>query len=154
MLSKVYFFGAACASFAHTGTWSISLAAYFFPSLFVKQWVRYLHPSSVFLPPMPWSDIKADSIGTGAHCFLQWDEILTSAMYLLWACSLTVKARQKIGKSNGTVSDVAGLLSASFFVGPAGAALCALWDRDEMILSGFRKSQPQTMIIDNASKLK
>lgn len=152
MLGKVYFFGTICASVAHTATWAISLTAYLFPALFAPQYVGYLLPARVFLPPMPWWDIEADSIGTGAHWFLQWDEVLTSTMYLLWACSLTIKARQKVGKTSGVIVDVLGLLSSALLVGPAGAALCALWERDEIVLSTELKRSAKSSDTDKAYK--
>lgn len=142
LLGKVYFFGVFCAAAGHVGTWMLSLTAYLFPSLFSKDWVQFLLPVNVFLPPMPWSDVKADSIGTGAHWFLQWDEILTSTMYLLWACSLTIRARKQNGRSSGIVADVCGLLGSALLVGPAGAALFALAERDDIVFTNGNK-RPQ-----------
>lgn len=101
---------------------------------------------------MPWWDIRADSIGTGAHWFLQWDEVLTSTIYLLWGCSLAIKARQRVRRSRGTVTDILGLLSAALVVGPAGAALCALWERDELVLSEHLKKNNTTNDLGESSK--
>jgi len=141
LLNKVYFFGTTCASVTHVGTWMLSLTAYAFPSLFAPQMVPYLLPAQVFVPAMPWSNVKANSLATGVHWFLQWDELLTSFMYLLWACSLLIKTRQILGRTTGIVGEVLGLMGSALFVGPAGAALVAVQDRDGIVFGQASKDE-------------
>lgn len=134
-LNRVYSFGIWCAAATHLGTWSISLLAYFFPTLFASGIAHRLVPKAVFLPPMPWWNVRADSIATGSHWFLQWDEILACSMYLLWACSLYLEAKKQAGRTTA-ISEVLGLVFSALLVGPAGAVLVALQGRDDIAFNG------------------
>ena len=58
-----------------------------------------------------------------------------------------MNARQRVGRSKGMLGDVLGLLGTAVVVGPAGAALCALWERDELVFG--ETSEKRGIIIDN-----
>jgi len=72
-------------------------------------------------------------------------------MYLLWASSLLVNTRQIIGRTTGIVGDVLGLLSSALFVGPAGAALVAVRERDGTVFSRASKEEREEFVSDAAA---
>lgn len=132
-LRRVHLFGMGLSALGHIGTWSISLLAMLSPTLFESGVAEILHPSSVFLNTSPFSGAKAHDIAEGVKWFLQWDLLVGSTAVLLWAVTLKVQA-QNTGASVRTLfSELTSWSIVSAFIGPSGAAVMALWTRDELV---------------------
>lgn len=132
-LRWAHMFGIGCSAWGHIGTWSISLLAMFFPQLFAPGVAEVLHPSHVFLNALPWSGAKAANIAEGAKWFLQWDLLIGSTAMLLWAIALRVRVETPRSSLSAYVSQFAFLLLVSLVIGPSGAAVVAVWTRDELV---------------------
>jgi hypothetical protein len=132
-LRWVYMFGIGCSAWGHIGTWSISLLAMIFPQLFAPGVAKIFHPSSVFLNTSPFSGAKADGLAEGSKWFLQWDLLIGSAAMLLWAIVLRVQVDNARSTLSPYLSQFAFQLLVSFVVGPSGAAVVAVWTRDELV---------------------
>jgi hypothetical protein len=132
-LRWVYMFGIGCSAWGHIGTWSISLLAMFSPQLFALGVAEIFHPSSIFLNASPFSGAKAASIAEGSKWFLQWDLLIGSAAMLLWAIALRVQAESPRSSFLAYLSQFTFLLLVSFVIGPSGAAVVAVWTRDELV---------------------
>lgn len=129
-LRRVYKFGLCCAAIPHIGTITVSLMAYMFPHLFADGVATQFHPANLFVPVSPFSGAQAESVGQGAHWFLQWDMILMFCTYMVWAYFAYIKVKYP---RSGVFSFVTmfWMVGQSLVVGPMGAALLAVWERDE-----------------------
>lgn len=134
---RVYVFGIACSALTHIATLGVSLSAYFFPSLFGAEVVRFLQPSYVFVPTSPFSNAKAGSIGEGAHWFLQWDDIIMCSAFLVWACAINTNV---VREGKGGLSNLLRFLAASLILGPGGSAMLAMWEMEEVVHSRLATS--------------
>lgn len=137
-----YMFGIGCSAWGHVGTWSISLLAMLFPQLFATGMAELLTPSNVFLNASPFSGARAADIAEGSKWFLQWDLLIGSASMLLWAITLRVQAETTRSSLPAYISQFVFLLLVSAVIGPSGAAVVAVWTRDELVFgkSGKAKS--------------
>jgi hypothetical protein len=141
-LNGVYMFGIGCSTLGHIGTWSISLLAMLSPGLFASGVDELLHPSNVFLNTSPFSGAKAANIADGVKWFLQWDLLVGSAAMLLWAIALRVQAETVRSSLSAYLSQFTFLLLVSAVIGPSGAAVMALWARDELVFGKSVKEKP------------
>ncbi|THX18902.1 hypothetical protein D6D17_01778 [Aureobasidium pullulans] len=129
---RVYTFGLCCATVPHVGTIAISLMSLFFPSFFAGNLATEFHPWNLFVPVSPLSGAQARTVGEGAHWFLQWDMILMFCTYLVWAYFADIKVKYP---DSGVVSPhlILRMLGWSLLFGPMGAALLAMWERDDVV---------------------
>jgi hypothetical protein len=141
-LQWVYMFGISCSALGHIATWSISLLAMLWPALFAPGIAELLHPSNVFLNTSPFSGARAPNIAEGAKWFLQWDLLVGSAAMLLWAIALRVQAETARPTLWAYLSQFAFLSTVSMVIGPSGAAVVALWARDELVFGKIAKAKP------------
>ncbi|KAB8258589.1 hypothetical protein BDV32DRAFT_151213 [Aspergillus pseudonomiae] len=136
-LRWVYAFAFANAALTHLISWTISLSSVFVPGIFSGEFVDALHPGKVFEVPIPWEEPvrTVGSVGEGVHAFLRWDYIIGSLGMLIWAGSLYAAAQKGVYGRVGCLGlfAKAGLLSA--FVGPVGAAVELMWEREELVLA-------------------
>jgi hypothetical protein len=132
-LRLAYMFGVSCSAWGHIGTWSISLIAMLFPQLFALGVAEVLHPKNVFLNALPWSGAKAANIAEGMKWLLQWDLLIGSVVMLLWAIAVRVRVETPRSSLLAYVSQLALLLTVSLIIGPSGAAVMAVWTRDELV---------------------
>ena len=104
----------------------------FFPSFFAGNLATEFHPWNLFVPVSPLSGAQARTVGEGAHWFLQWDMILMFCTYLVWAYFADIKVKYP---DSGVVSPqlFLRLLGRSLLFGPMGAALLAMWERDDVV---------------------
>jgi hypothetical protein len=131
-LRAAYKFALLFAVPAHLFTWTLSLSAFFLPSLFTPQAAASMHPLNALIPPNPrkaW-DAKAIDIAQGSLWLLKWDYWIGSIAYLVFAVAARSYASKKIG-----LKDVMAAVGRSVLLGPLSAALTLLWERDEMVLA-------------------
>ncbi|KAI4746408.1 hypothetical protein E4T50_03268 [Aureobasidium sp. EXF-12298] len=131
-LRRVYIFGLCCAAIPHIGTIAISMISLLFPKFFANNIAAQFHPANLFIPVSPFSGKQAGSVGEGAHWFLQWDMTLMFLTYLVWAYFAVVKV---IYPKSGVFSTslLVRLAGWSLLFGPMGAALLAIWERDDIV---------------------
>ena len=132
-LRHVFAFGIACSAIGHIAPWSISLLALLCPSLFARGVAELLTPSNVFLNVSPFSGAKASTLADGTKWFLQWDLLVGSTAMLIWAFTLSVKVERAQTSLLTHVWHFASLLLVSIIAGPTGAAVMAIWERDELV---------------------
>ena len=102
-------------------------------------------PLLVFKPVWPFGSRKAHTLADGALWFLQWDLITSSSALLLWAFTLRTEAE---GSKVMFYQFALGLILSLVFsvaVGPSGAAVLALWARDELVF-GKWEHEKQTAL--------
>lgn len=135
----LYAFAFSLAAIPHIVTVILACTAACFLGLFAGNVGAMLVPSSVFLPPSPWSGLKAPSLAEGCKWLLQWDFVIGSSAVLCWAgCQyLNVYTRAGAGVRNYLVQDkgwlVPKVLFFSLLAGPVGAAVELMWERDELL---------------------
>ena len=106
--------------------------AHLFPVLFSRTYLPQLQPAQVFLPVNPFNThTHAKTLADGALWFLQWDFYTGVAATLVWAMTLLR------GSTGGKLSASTILKTAllTLCLGPAGAAVAAVWERDERVFS-------------------
>ncbi|KAK6002975.1 hypothetical protein QM012_000820 [Aureobasidium pullulans] len=131
-LRRVYIFGLCCAAIPHFGTIAVSMVSLLFPTFFAHDIPAQFHPANLFVPVSPFSGKQAGTVSEGAHWFLQWDMTIMFLTYLVWAYFAVVKV---IYPKSGIFSTslLLHLAGWSLFFGPMGAALLAIWERDDII---------------------
>jgi len=129
---RVYIFGLCCAAITHIGTLIVSTMSLLFPTFFAKDISAQFHPGNLFVPVSPFSGKQASTVGEGAHWFLQWDMTIMFLTYLVWAYFAAVKV---IYPNSGVLSAslILRLAGWSLLFGPMGAAMLAIWERDDTI---------------------
>ena len=135
LLRTCYRQGLALAMVTNILSWSVSLCAICFPGFFDSRVARDLQPHNVFVPPLPWSGIEAQSLVQGSHWILLWDDLLMGAIYLVWAATI-------LRCCNVSSVRVIRLALTSVLVGPCGAALLMVWERDELVHSEIPTKKP------------
>lgn len=148
-LRRAYMFPLAVGAAVHWGVILLSINPAFFAPLLA------LVPGGVVLPAMP--SLAAifvpklkpapdgDLLVHGCLTLLQADMYCAGAAALLWACALRRPGlfapsdpRKRVGGSAGRVRAMAGLFGSALIrtllLGPFGAALELLWERDEAVL--------------------
>ncbi|KAG9595461.1 hypothetical protein KCU77_g1834, partial [Aureobasidium melanogenum] len=138
-LRRVYIFGLCCAAIPHIGTIAISTISLLFPKFFANNIAAQFHPANLFIPVSPFSGKQAGSVGEGAHWFLQWDMTLMFLTYLVWAYFAVVKVIYPKSEVFST-SLLLRLAGWSLIFGPMGAALLAIWERDDLVFNAQEQS--------------
>ena len=139
-LRYVYVFGLACSAIIHLGTWTLSICSLLFPIIFAPGVATLLHPANVFGLTSLLSEVKAPSPGDGVKWVLQWDFAIGGAAMLVWAATLRLYAEPKQPGFLAYLGRFLSLGVASAVVGPAGAALLAVWERDELVMAKGEKN--------------
>lgn len=136
-LRRAYGFGLVSSTAGHLTAWFLSLLAYTFPVLFSAKYLPMMQPSVVFGYIWPFPPAQAQTLAEGALWFLQWDLLIGAIAVLLWALTLWISAKRQEGSFYQWVIGFikAGVLSVA--VGPCGAAVIAVWARDELV---FRRA--------------
>ncbi|KAL8893647.1 MAG: hypothetical protein Q9192_005060 [Flavoplaca navasiana] len=115
-------------------TWTISISALLFPSIFAAEVGNLLKPSSVFLPAVATPSTKMPSIAAAAFQLLQYDEIVGTTAMLLWSTTIYIIAMEQRGPAGWVSLMIKGIVIETL-VGPVGFAVAALWARDEIIFA-------------------
>jgi hypothetical protein len=148
---RVYMFALGCAAVPHIGTIAVCTTALLLPRSFESNFAKQLHPMNIFVPMLPFSGVEAATVGIGAHWFLQWDMVLMFCTYLVWAYFAAIKVKQR-GSGLLSTSLILRLSGWTLLFGPMGAALLAIWERDELVLDALeqkiksRKDTPQNLV--------
>jgi len=132
-LRRVYVFAILSSVSGHAISWGISLLAYAFPILFNTKFVAELQPSNIFLPVVPFGDRQAATLADGALWFLQWDVVTGTSAVLLWALTLRTTAKHEDATPLQWVIGMVKVGVIATVLGPAGAAVVAIWGRDELV---------------------
>lgn len=132
-LRHLYAIGFAAASLTHVASWAISFTAMLFPSMFNAEAAASLSPQNVFLTPLPWSPLKSESLGAGAHWLLQWDQLVGTVAVLLWSVILFRSAHLSRGVAFSTCGLVMKVFALCLLTGVAGAAVEVMWEREELL---------------------
>ncbi|KAI4764439.1 hypothetical protein E4T52_03342 [Aureobasidium sp. EXF-3400] len=129
---RVYIFGLCCAAIPHIGTLAVSAMSLVRPTFFANNISAEFHPTNLFIPVSPFPGKQASTLGEGAHWFLQWDMTLMFISYLVWAYFAAVKV---IYPNSGVFSAqlILRLAGWSLLFGPMGAAMLAIWERDDIV---------------------
>lgn len=136
-LRWVYAFAFGNTALTHLVSWIISLASVLVPGIFSGEFVDALHPGRVFEVPIPWEEPvrTVASVGHGVHAFLRWDYIIGSLGVLVWAASLYAAAQKGAYGKVGWLGLFGKAILLSVFVGPVGAAVELMWEREELVLA-------------------
>lgn len=92
--------------------------------------------SNLLIPPNPFNtDVRISSFLEGATWFLQWDYIMMSLAYFVWA--ITVRHGVVVPGDSGASDSLAKIIVVSviksLLMGPIGAALSLVWERDQLV---------------------
>jgi hypothetical protein len=134
-LRNVYKFGLMLSAPIHAAVWGLSLAALITPQIFTPAVATAFHPLNALIPanPLTYGAAPVPSMVKGALNFLQWDYFVSSTAYLVFA--LTARFNTKVEPRGFSASAAAGSVTRVAVLGPVGAALSYLWERDEIVLA-------------------
>ena len=139
-IRRAYLFALGTSAFAHLLYTGLGLAAWLAPGLLSSKLAVQLRPESYFVPVNPFNGfVKAASLPDGALWFLQWDLIVGVLSTMVWGVAVRLSAMGKVGNFGAWARALFkyGLIGA--VVGPSGAAVVAIWGRDEIVLAGKEK---------------
>ena len=106
-----------------------------FPDLFALDYRHAFDFSKVFVPKAITASTPMDSIGSGAHMLLQYDELIGSSAMLVWAFALFVQAREVATHALHISRIVILCLLTLVLGGPLGLAVAIIWARDELVFA-------------------
>ncbi|KAH8703342.1 hypothetical protein BGW36DRAFT_354763 [Talaromyces proteolyticus] len=131
----IYGFAFGLTATPHIIVLSISLTALLYPGLYSPRFAGLLHPQNVFIPPSPWSEIKAPHLVEGCKWLLQWDYIIGSTAVLVWVLTqyISLQLSQTHDKRCSWNCLLWKIVIWTVLTGPTAAAIQLLWKRDEII---------------------
>jgi hypothetical protein len=126
----------------HLYTWTLSLTSLVWPSLFTLEAAASLHPMNAFIPmnPLKAWDAKAVDIAQGSHWLLQWDYWIGSLAYFIFAAAAKSNVSKKFSVKDGILA-----VGKMIVLGPIGAALTLLWERDELVFVPAEKKEKKVV---------
>ncbi|RMD39673.1 hypothetical protein DV735_g5457, partial [Chaetothyriales sp. CBS 134920] len=147
-LRAVYLFALSFGISAHLVPLLFGTLAQLFPRLFAPPYDAQFLPASLLVPVNPFGSYKADTLADGALPFLQWDTIVGVASVAIWGFSLRTFARYPSISGCGStvtprqvVADAAKFTVLASIIGPAAAAVVAVWTRDELVLLTLKEEK-------------
>ncbi|RMZ92026.1 hypothetical protein DV736_g768, partial [Chaetothyriales sp. CBS 134916] len=140
-LRSVYLFALFFGIGAHLIPLFFGALAQLFPVLFAPPYNAQFLPSHFLIPVNPFGDYQAGTLADGALPFLQWDTIVGVISVALWGLSLRTLAKHENATSRRVVSNAIKLAILALIIGPAGAAVVAVWARDELVLRGTDRQE-------------
>lgn len=150
-LRQCYVFAISFGASAHIIPLLFSGLAFLFPVLFAAPYDRQFLPSNLLIPVNPFGDYQAKTLADGALPFLQWDAIVGVLSVASWGLTVRLLVTGEQITARGALVGVALTAAVSAFVGPAGAAVVAIWGRDELVLN---KGASETKAITGGRKSK
>ena len=132
-LRRAYIFGVLCSTGAHVAVKSFGFLASAFPVLFAPPYDKQLLASNVQTPVNPFAPYQAQTLADGALWFLQWDTWVGVISTAIWGMSLRIMAKHETPTIGQWISGLVRISLTSFLVGPCGAAVVAIWARDESV---------------------
>ncbi|KAM3441580.1 hypothetical protein NHJ13734_002804 [Beauveria thailandica] len=137
-LRFVYALAFGNAAVSHLVAVTVTVGTAFAPAIFDPDYAVSLHPSKVLQTVLPWAAnpvAQIQTLGDGVNIFLRWDYVLGTTSLLLWATVLHARAYKHYeGKCVDVVSLLAKIATLYAVVGPAGAAVELMWEREEFAL--------------------
>lgn len=135
-MRRAYLFALMTSAGAHLLFVGSGLVAWLLPNVLSAKLEVQLHPENFFVPVNPFSDEKATTLPNGALWFLQWDLILGVVATMIWGLAVRLSATGQRGSLGSWARALIkyGVIAAA--VGPSGAAVVAIWGRDEIALTG------------------
>lgn len=133
-MRRAYLLALGTSAGAHLLYTGLGLAAYYLPGVLSTKLQVQLQPENFFVPPNPFGDEKATTLSNGALWFLQWDLIIGVLATMIWGVAVELSAS---GKQHGLGAWMKALVeygAIAAVVGPSGAAVVAVWRRDERVL--------------------
>lgn len=131
----VYIFALVLSGFTHISAMTLAATSRLFPSLFAPEYVGMFNPSNVFFPSTISMTTQMPSIGHGALLLLQYDGLIGSASFVLWASTLYVRAYGRRRVFDRWLSLFAANVLLTALVGPVGCVVALIWARDELVAS-------------------
>ena len=131
----VYLIAVLVALVTHVSTFAIMGLSSMIPELFAIEYRDAFTFSSVFWPSMLLQVSPVETIGRGAHLFLQYDLIVGSASMLLWGITSLSLTNAKLRDQTSMLGIVMIVILATLMTGPIGCAAVLFWIRDEKILA-------------------
>lgn len=130
---RAFKFALAASTGAHLLYTGLGLIAGFAPSLLSSKLQVQLAPENYFIPPNPFGDLQARTLASGALWFLQWDLIIGVLSTMIWGIAVQLNASNKQDSLGAWIFSLLKYGLLALIVGPAGAAVMAIWKRDEAI---------------------
>ena len=123
------------AAFSQISTIQLVAISNMFPGWFTLEYQRMFRFFDVFVPKAIAASTKMDSIGSGAHLLLQYDELIGSTSMVLWSLAQFAQIRERTGRSPDMLR--VGILSLSTLAitGPLGLTVALVWARDELVFA-------------------
>lgn len=132
-LRRVYKFGLALTVPSHAVVWGLSLAALVLPDIYTPSIAAAFDPLAALIPANPFtqSETSTASMAQGTLCFLQWDYWMSALTYLFF--SLRARFNAKIDSQGFRLRNMTDLIVRTITLGPMGASLSYIWERDEIV---------------------
>ena len=141
-MRRAYLFAMLTSAGAHLLYVGLGTAALLVPNLLSAKLATQLHPENFWVPPNPFrDDIKALSLPDGALWFLQWDLVIGVLSTMIWGISIRLSSVGKVDSFGAWIRAVIKYGAIAMITGPAGAAVVAVWGRDEMVLGDSSKTE-------------
>lgn len=139
-MRRAYLFALSTSAGAHLLYVGIGTAALFAPQLLSAKLATQCQPENFWVPPNPFrDDIKALTLQDGALWFLQWDLIIGVFATMIWGISIRLSSLGKVGSVRAWVRALFKYGAIASVVGPSGAAVVAVWGRDEAVFAASEK---------------
>ncbi|KAL0929735.1 uncharacterized protein CTRU02_215378 [Colletotrichum truncatum] len=116
---------------SHIAVLTVSISTCLFPALFRSEYLAYLRPSEVFVPPL--AITIGQTTGDGTRSFMLWDQIFGYGTVMMVMLLRLQAAASAAGRPLGWVKLVAATLLASLVVGPGSTCLLISWLRDILL---------------------
>lgn len=133
-MRRAYLFALSSSALGHMTYTALGLTAWLMPSILSSKLRHQLAPENFLIPVNPFADVKASSLADGALWFLQWDLILGVLSTLIWAIAVRLSMSGRVDGFGAWIRALVKYGGISLVVGPVGAAVVAVWGRDEIVL--------------------
>lgn len=140
-MRRAYLFALLTSSGAHLMFMSLGFMAWLTPDLLSAKLRYQLAPENFLVPVNPFADVKAASLADGALWFLQWDLVVGVLATMIWGVAVRLSMSGKVDNVGAWGRALVKYGGIAAVVGPAGAAVVAIWGRDEVILEGEEKEE-------------
>lgn len=133
-MRRAYLFALGTSAGAHLLYTGLGLTAYLLPGALSTKLQVQLQPDNFFIPPNPFGDEKATTLPNGALWFLQWDLVVGVLATMIWGLAVRLSASEKQDDFGAWLKALIKYGVIAAVVGPSGAAVVAIWGRDELAL--------------------
>lgn len=129
LLRRVYAFSLSFAALAHITTVALASFPIFQPDYFFPASAPPIDLKTVFLPMSPLSTDKLELLTQGCLYLLQYDMYFACGTAIIWAVTLFNRVYSKPAIRDTLIK----AFILSLLLGPGGAALALIWQRDEKV---------------------